>query len=142
MHGARTALSTREGDRHTYGELYARARAVAGGLRARAIGTGDRVALALPSEELVVGLHACLLIGAAALPVDLRLTAAERAARTQTAAHVLERLVDGDPVTPVATAAQDTATVMFTSGTTAGPKEVALSHDNWLWNALGSSLAL
>ncbi len=31
---------------------------------------------------------------------------------------------------------------MFTSGTTAGPKEVALSYDNWLWNALGSALAL
>jgi O-succinylbenzoic acid--CoA ligase len=31
---------------------------------------------------------------------------------------------------------------MFTSGTTAGPKPVALSYDNWLWNALGSALAL
>ena len=35
-----------------------------------------------------------------------------------------------------------TATLMFTSGTTAGPKPVALSYDNWLWNALGSALAL
>jgi O-succinylbenzoic acid--CoA ligase len=31
---------------------------------------------------------------------------------------------------------------MYTSGTTAGPKEVRLSYDNWLWNALGSALAL
>ncbi len=35
-----------------------------------------------------------------------------------------------------------TATVMYTSGTTAGPKAVALSYDNWLWNAIGSALAL
>jgi O-succinylbenzoic acid--CoA ligase len=31
---------------------------------------------------------------------------------------------------------------MFTSGTTAGPKPVTLSFDNWLWNALGSAIAL
>ena len=31
---------------------------------------------------------------------------------------------------------------MYTSGTTAGPKPVELSYDNWLWNALGSALAL
>jgi O-succinylbenzoic acid--CoA ligase len=31
---------------------------------------------------------------------------------------------------------------MFTSGTTAGPKPVELSYDNWLWNAIGSALAL
>ncbi len=142
MHGARVALSTRDGSGHTYAELYARARAVGGGLRERGIGAGDRVALALPSEELVVGLHACLLIGAVVLPLDLRLTSAEQAARTSTAALVLDRLVDGDPVTPVLSAPQAAATIMFTSGTTAGPKEVALSHDNWLWSAVGSSLAL
>ncbi|MGH2870243.1 MAG: AMP-binding protein [Solirubrobacteraceae bacterium] len=142
MYGGRVALSTRDGARHTYAELYARARAVAGGLRDRGIGAGDRVALAMPSEELVVALHGCLLISAAALPVDLRLTADEQTARTATAALVLDRLVDGEPVDPAPAPAVQTATVMFTSGTTAGPKEVALSHDNWLWNALGSSLAL
>ena len=142
--GGRVALSTRDGTRHTYAELYARARAVAGGLRERGIGAGDRVALALPSEELVVALHACLLIGAAALPVDLRLTADEQAARTATAALVLGRPVEGEPIdpTPAAAAETETATVMFTSATTAGPKEVALSHDNWIWNAVGSALAL
>jgi o-succinylbenzoate---CoA ligase len=140
--GGHVAVSTRDGTQYTYAELFARARAVAGGLRERGIGAGDRVGLALPSEELVVALHACLLIGAAALPVDLRLTADEQAARTATAALVLGRLVAGEPIDPAPAAAAETATVMFTSGTTAGPKEVALSHDNWLWNALGSSLAL
>jgi O-succinylbenzoic acid--CoA ligase len=31
---------------------------------------------------------------------------------------------------------------MYTSGTTAGPKEVSLSVENWLWNAIGSAHAL
>src|SRR3954451_12723880 len=40
---------------------------------------GARVGLALPpGEAYVVALHACLLAGALVVPVDLRLTAAER----------------------------------------------------------------
>jgi len=31
---------------------------------------------------------------------------------------------------------------MHTSGTTAAPRPVSLSYENWLWNALGSALAL
>ena len=31
---------------------------------------------------------------------------------------------------------------MYTSGTTAGPKPVLLSYENWQWNAIGSALAL
>ena len=34
------------------------------------------------------------------------------------------------------------ATVMHTSGTTSAPKPVALTHGNWLANALGSAVAL
>ncbi len=35
-----------------------------------------------------------------------------------------------------------TALVVRTSGTTAEPKEVALSYGNWLWSAIGSAVAL
>src|SRR5947209_9900032 len=92
VHGDRHALITGDGDRATYAELYERARSVAGALvRDRAV-PGARVALALRSEDLVVGLHGCLLIGAVAVPIDLRLTAAERARRTAGAALVLEEL--------------------------------------------------
>ncbi|MGH2914564.1 MAG: AMP-binding protein [Solirubrobacteraceae bacterium] len=129
-----------------YAQLYARARDVAGGLVARGIGPGDRVALALRAEELVVALHACLLTGAVAVPVDLRLGARERALRTEVAALVLDdELPSGQPVKPDQIAPYDgarTATLMFTSGTTAAPKPVALSLDNWCHNALGSALAL
>src|ERR1700761_9384575 len=63
----------------SYRELHTAARAAAGALHEWGIGHGDRVALALPSDELIVALHACLAIGAAAVPIDLRLTGAERA---------------------------------------------------------------
>ena len=137
----RPALTTPQSS-ETYAELHARAAAFAGGLRERGIRRGDRVALAMPSAELVVGLHGCLLAGAVAVPIDLRLREAERAARTDGAALQLQELIAGEPVGGEPIDPDATATLMFTSGTTAGPKPVALSYDNWLWNALGSALAL
>ncbi len=151
IHGDRTALTTADGAQTTYAELYDRALTVAAELQARRVAPGDHVALALPSSDLVVALHACLLLGVVAVPIDLRLTEAEQAMRTAHASLVLDTLPDtlsdgaGSPGRargPRAIAPDTTATLMFTSGTTAGPKPVALSHDNWLWNALGSALAL
>ena len=46
----------------SYAELYARALSVAGGLLDAGVQPGDRVALRLPSEPLVVALHALLLL--------------------------------------------------------------------------------
>ena len=58
---------------------------------------GDRVALALPAvEDFVVALHGCLLAGAVAVPVDLRLTEEERAARMAGAQVVLTELAVAD----------------------------------------------
>jgi O-succinylbenzoic acid--CoA ligase len=140
--GQRVALELPGGAAHTYAELLDRARRTAGALRERGVGAGDRIALALPSAELVPAVHACMLIGATAVPLDLRLTSEERGVRQQRAALVLEEPVSAEPVTPSEREPKETATVMFTSGTTAGPKEVALSYENWLWNAIGSALAL
>jgi O-succinylbenzoic acid--CoA ligase len=144
LRGDRTALQAL-GDGVSYADLYEEARAVAGALVERGVRPGDRVALALPSEPLVVALHGCLLIRAVAVPIDLRLRESERAPRIAGAALVLEEPISGPPAPlpePTAVAGDATATLMFTSGTTAGPKPVALSYDNWLWNALGSALAL
>ena len=140
--GEYRALSTPGGGGFTYAELHAAAQRAAGGLTAAGVGRGDRVAIALPPEELVVALHACLLIGAVAVPVDDRLTDVERALRTATARLVVESLPDGPPPPAAPTRLDEPATVMFTSGTTAGPKEVVLTLDNWLGNAIGSALAL
>jgi len=147
IHGTRTAITTGDGARLTYAELYDHSRAVAGELQARRVAPGDHVALALPSLELVIGLHACLLLGVVAVPIDLRLTEAEQALRTAHASLVLDALPDTAGGQASAHGPRDingdaTATLMFTSGTTAGPKPVALTYDNWLWNALGSALAL
>jgi o-succinylbenzoate---CoA ligase len=141
VHGERTALTTRETSL-SYAALYGHARVIGGGLRERGVGPGDRVALALASEQLVPAVHACMLIGAAAVPIDLRLGMQERSDRIGGSALVLDELITGAPIEPTERSPEDTATVMFTSGTTAEPKEVRLSYENWLWNALGSALAL
>jgi O-succinylbenzoic acid--CoA ligase len=141
IRGERTALEGL-GPGLSYSGLYERALIAAGGLAQRGVGPGDRVALALPSDELVVALHGCLLIGAVAVPIDLRLNETERAQRMVGAKLILEEPVAGAPATAIDVAPEAAATLMYTSGTTAGPKPVALSYENWQWNAIGSALAL
>ncbi|HEY5316677.1 MAG TPA: AMP-binding protein, partial [Solirubrobacteraceae bacterium] len=51
--------------------------------------------------------------------------------------------VEGPPLAQVAPHRTDAvAAVMYTSGSTAAPKQVRLTYGNWLWNALGSAVAL
>jgi O-succinylbenzoic acid--CoA ligase len=77
---AALALETPAGS-CTYAELLARARAGAGELAARGAARGERVAIALPADlDFAYALHACLLLGAVAVPVDLRLAERERRA--------------------------------------------------------------
>jgi len=85
-----TAVEGTDGAR-SYAELYAVARRGAGVLAARGVAPGDRVAIALaPGIEFVEVFHACLLLGAVAVPVDLRLGEAERALICDGAALVVE----------------------------------------------------
>jgi o-succinylbenzoate---CoA ligase len=122
----------------TYASLHERARAAAGGLP-----RGARVGLAIPpGTDYVVGLHACLLAGALVVPIDLRLTEAERPR--------VDVLFDG--AVPVRCARDadvraehdldDPAILVHTSGTTSAPKPIRLTYGNWLWSALGSAVAL
>jgi O-succinylbenzoic acid--CoA ligase len=137
------ALVTFEGSL-TYAELAGRARAAAGALAARGVGAGDLVGLALaPGADFAAALHGCLLLGAAAVPIDLRLAAGERSMRMHGVAARVEGPLDGPLLADVpAHHADAVATVMHTSGTTAAPKRVGLTYGNWLWNALGSGVAL
>jgi O-succinylbenzoic acid--CoA ligase len=110
----------------TYAELHALAADRARALASDRVGPGDRVPLAIADPvEFVIELHACLRLGAAAVPIDLRLADREQAARMRSAA-----------------VAPGIAAVMHTSGTTSEPKPVPLSYDNFLASALGSAAIL
>src|SRR6476646_1666930 len=77
----------------TYAELDERVRRAAGALGAR---PGERVAIALPpGREFAVALHACLVSGAVAVPVELRLHDPPLAGATRV---VDEPLRDGPPL--------------------------------------------
>ena len=138
----------------SYAELLERARAGAGELAARGAAPGERVAIALPAGlDFVCALHACLLLGAAAVPVDLRLGERERAAIVDGAAVVVDEPLRAAGARGVpagvrgapAGATHDldaVAAVIHTSGTTSAPKPVELTYGNLLWSALGSAVAL
>jgi O-succinylbenzoic acid--CoA ligase len=75
----------------SYAQLFAAARAGAGELAGYGVTPGARVALALtPGLAFAQALHACLLLGAVAVPVDLRLSASEREHVVAGAVLVLE----------------------------------------------------
>jgi O-succinylbenzoic acid--CoA ligase len=139
----RVALATADAQL-SYAQLEALARAAGGGLLAHGVSPGDRVALALPTgPELIAALHGCFLVGAVAVPIDLRLTAAEQAARSAGATVVIgERLRGTTGVEPVELRPEAVAAVVHTSGTTAAAKPVELTFGNWLASALGSAMAL
>jgi o-succinylbenzoate---CoA ligase len=167
-----TAVEGPEGGR-SYTELYAAAQRGAGVLSAQGVAPGDRVAIALPPGlEFVEAFHACLLLGAVAVPVDLRLAQAERALICDGAVLIVQGgLTQGPSATqrPSAHAPgrsghagvpgpghdlrqghhherehdlDAVAAVIHTSGTTSAPRPVELTYGNFLWSALGSAVAL
>jgi O-succinylbenzoic acid--CoA ligase len=94
-------------------------------------------------EEIVVAVHGCMLAGVAAVPVDLRLTEAERGERLAGAELVVSEPLRGSGgATPEFLIGDPPVAVMHTSGTTAAPRPVELSNSNWLASALGSAVAL
>ena len=115
--------------------------------------SGERVAIALPPGlAFAQALHACLLLGAVAVPVDLRLTAARASAArpgrdgaSRGAPGRLGALRRGRGPRAPPEPGHDldaTAVVIHTSGTTSAPRPVELTYGNLLWSALGSAVAL
>ncbi|HEX5851894.1 MAG TPA: AMP-binding protein, partial [Solirubrobacteraceae bacterium] len=73
-----TAVETPRGS-WSYERLHLAASFAAAELSARGAGPGTRVAIALsPGLGFAQALHACLLLGAVAVPIDPRLTEGER----------------------------------------------------------------
>ncbi|HEY7953386.1 MAG TPA: AMP-binding protein [Solirubrobacteraceae bacterium] len=146
-HPARTAIETPQGER-SYAELLADARVGAAELSSRGVGSGTHVAIALPPGlAFAQALHACLLLGAVAVPVDLRLSAPERKRIAEGAAVIIDGALDtsGSAVKAPHDGGHDldaTAVVIHTSGTTSAPRPVELTYGNFLWSALGSAVAL
>ncbi len=143
----RTALQAPTGS-CSYAELHAAAQAGAQELHARGTVAGDRVAIALaPGIEFAQALHACLLLGAVAVPVDPRLSAAEREQILAGCALLIAEPLAASGREPLERrpAGHDldaVAAVIHTSGTTAAPRAVELTYGNFLWSALGSAVAL
>ncbi len=147
----RIALETPQA-RVSYRELAQLAVAGASDLRERGVCPGDRVAIVLPAGiDFAQALHACMLVGAIAVPIDPRLTAEER---QSIVADVV--LVDRPLRTPAPVEEVEWETVLdgfgheldavcaviHTSGTTSAPRPIELTYGNFLWSALGSSVAL
>lgn len=122
----------------SYGELDARARAVAGVLRDRGIGPDDLVAVAIPrGADMVVAVVAVLAAGAAYLPVDSAQPPDRVAAVLADACPALVltagelRALEAATASPAPVAEPDPACaayVIHTSGSTGKPKGVVVPH--------------
>jgi O-succinylbenzoic acid--CoA ligase len=130
LHPDRVAIERSDGGRAseqlTYEQLLQVASAAARGLAADGVAAGQR--LPIPDRDrlrFAAQLHGALLHGAAAVPLDPRLSEHEQAVRSVSGVEAAE-----------------TAAVMFTSGTTSAPKPVPLTDANFEANAVGSALAL
>ncbi|WP_268987745.1 non-ribosomal peptide synthetase [Rhodococcoides fascians] len=151
-----TAVTDPAGNTLTYSRFDAQVEALAGQLALAGIMRGDRVAVLLPrSVHLVVALHAVIRTGAAYIPMDPEYPSGRieaivedgtpRAIVSDTAtlarhgtfgAGLAVVAVDA-PVSPTplmprtpptSPSAEDTAYIIFTSGTTGRPKGVSISH--------------
>jgi long-chain acyl-CoA synthetase len=146
--------------RWSYRELFSAARQFASELGARGIKKGDRVLLwGENSGEWVAALLGCLFLGAVSVPMDLTADKefAGRVARqagvrlavvgrglslpeSSTAVLQLEDFFQAadnfsvEAFSPVAAERGDPVEIVFTSGTTAEPRGVVLTHGNLLAN--------
>ena len=130
----------RTGDRSLdYATLAAAARRVAGGLPE----PGAWVGLAMaPGAEFAIALHACLLRGTPAVPIDPRLGARARELLAARCTVVLDELPDGPSFEVSGHDLEATAIVVHTSGTSGEPKPIELTYGNWLWSALGAHVSM
>jgi long-chain acyl-CoA synthetase len=123
------------GTRLSYGELWARSTAVAGGLRGAGVRPGDRVAVDQPSGSAwVVAVLGALMAGAFAVPINTRLSAAER--HEVLAGTDCKVVLDGETPTPTGapyvywdTDAHAVAAIFSTSGTTGSSKGAISTHE-------------
>ena len=140
-HAERPALIAEAGI-VTYADLHAGADRTARRLAALGVGEGARVATTLPPDvgfaEL---LHALPRVGASLVPLNTRLTAAERRWQIEDCGAVLtvEEPLDGDEAELAPVARPDEWALVYTSGTSGTPHGVSLSHANFAASAFASA---
>ncbi len=148
--------------RWSYAELDVEARRVAAGLAALGLSPGDRVAMLVGNRpEFVLALLGILRLGAIAVPMGTRLQTPEIAyilehcgavalvhdasladrlpapRSTPALAHRFTEAPRGDgTLAPPRVAEEDTAVILYTSGTTGRPKGAMLTHLNIVHSAL------
>jgi long-chain acyl-CoA synthetase len=152
-HGEQTAVVHWRGlriSRWSYARIASGAFQFARELESRGIGSGDRVLFwSENSPEWIVAFYGCLLRGAVVVPLDLK-SAPDFAARVQQQVSAKLLLADEPQLdlphlslknltythsdAPYPATPNDLVQIVFTSGTTAEPKGVCLTHRNLLAN--------
>src|SRR5580704_2868267 len=127
-----------------YSEIAARARAFAAGLRERGIGRDEKIILyGENTPEWIIAMWGCLLAGVIAVPIDYR-SSSEFVDRVKDIVDARMILTGNEPgmydpsptlsIEPAKITKDQTAEVIFTSGATADPKGVVITHRNILAN--------
>jgi fatty-acyl-CoA synthase len=166
LHPDRTALHVEEREeRLSYADLNRLTNRVAHLLRALGVRPGDRVALALRSDPLYLGLYfACAKVGAILVPLNTRLTGPELAFQLEDSApsvvlreadlpisepdrtnilspeELREALPPRDDEPPLARGGEAPQVIMYTSGTAGVPKGALLPHRKTLFNTLNAEI--
>jgi o-succinylbenzoate---CoA ligase len=142
----RTALVA-DGARTSYAELEAEATWVARRLAAQGVRRGATVALTMtPGREMVVLIHALTKLGAVLLPLNPRLTEAERAQALKAERPAVELTDPGELTQSEADMPllgehdmDDVQCRILTGGSSGDPRAVGLTYGNHLWSAVGSA---
>jgi len=127
---------------YRYSEIADRARGFAAKLHEQGIGRDEKIILYGENRpEWIIALWGCLLEGVIAVPIDYR-SSREFVDRIHDIVHA-RLILTGDepglydraaPVQPVSITKDQTAEIIFTSGATAEPKGVIITHRNILAN--------
>jgi acyl-CoA synthetase (AMP-forming)/AMP-acid ligase II len=128
------------GPRLSFRELWDRAARTSGGLRARGIQPGDRVAIRLGnSADWCVAFWGIQMAGAIAVPVNTRFTEAEAEYVVTDAGSKFifatnQPLPQGNSLVVENLEYKDVAAIFYTSGTTGFPKGAMTTHEGFLSN--------
>jgi o-succinylbenzoate---CoA ligase len=140
-HAERPALIAEAGI-VTYAELDAGASRAARRLKALGIAPGARVATTLPPGVAFAELlHALPRVGASLVPLNTRLTGAERRWQVEdcAAALTVEEPLDGEEAELTPVERPEEWALVYTSGTSGTPRGVSLSHANFAASAFASA---